>query len=395
MENQASRRLAAAAVGIILALALVAIAVVAVMAAIEFANHTSDEAGTNTENQSRLDSISRRIDVLQTGVNTLNTKTVGQEAQGDGTGRPTPPPPSTRANGMGRPTPTPTPTPSGTRTPTSMPIATLHPPTSLAGPGICGRSRVVQHTLINWLRISSCQVINDPELFRITALGDIEFDTSPQPGDFAGLVNLKELQIDIHEGSVLTAGALYGLTGLKRLTLLTRASEETPVTIEPGAFQGLTNLEELQIHWSTDEPRARVSVPPLEGTPNLETLGINTHDRIFTPQASHFQNLPNLKSIQIRGSDYSDSTPSWFRLPADIFQNNAELETVEIYLETNGIRITVARETLSQLDELKNVSLRPSSEPEISLSPNSPLMKDILNGNASPQGYTLIPPGAN
>ena len=179
----------------------------------------------------------------------------------------------------------------------------------------------MQHILINWLTISSCQVINDPELFRITALGDIEFDTSPQPGDFAGLVNLKELQIGIHEGSVLTAGALHGLTGLTRLTVLTRASEETPVTIEPGAFQGLTNLEELQIHWSTDEPGARVSIPPLEGTPNLETLGIDTHDRIFTPQASHLQNLPNLKSIQIRGSDYSDSTPSWFRLPADIFQN--------------------------------------------------------------------------
>ena len=32
---------------------------------------------------------------------------------------------------------------------------------------------------------------------------------------------------------------------------------------------------------------------------------------------------------------------------------------------------------------------------EVALSPNSPLMKDILNGDRKPKGYRVIPPGAD
>ena len=67
---------------------------------------------------------------------------------------------------------------------------------------------------------------------------------------------------------------------------------------------------------------------------------------------------------------------------------------MEISLDTNNTQIAIAKDTLSQLHGLKEFSLSPYSDSEIFLSPNSPLMKDILNGRKSPNGYTLIPPGA-
>ena len=67
---------------------------------------------------------------------------------------------------------------------------------------------------------------------------------------------------------------------------------------------------------------------------------------------------------------------------------------MEISLDTNNIQIAIAKDTLIQLHGLNEISLSPYSDSEISLSPNSPLMKDILNGRKSPNGYTLIPSGA-
>jgi hypothetical protein len=98
--------------------------------------------------------------------------------------------------------------------------------------------------------------------------------------------------------------------------------------------------------------------------------------------------------LAIRGDDYSETAPRWFRLQANLFENNTALEVVGINLDTYNTQIAIARDTLSQLHKLSEISLNPYSDSEISLSPNSPLMKDILNGRKSPNGYTLIPPGA-
>ena len=129
-------------------------------------------------------------------------------------------------------------------------------------------------------------------------------------------------------------------------------------------------------------------------TPPLELLAITTRGWIFTPRASHLRDLPNLKTLVIRGDDYSETAPRWFRLDANLFENNPALEVVEIRLDTNNTQIAIAKDTLNLLHGLKEISLSPYSDSEISLSLNSPLMKDILNGRKSPNGYTLIPPGA-
>ena len=58
------------------------------------------------------------------------------------------------------------------------------------------------------------------------------------------------------------------------------------------------------------------------------------------------------------------------------------------------------RHTFARLQSLERltVSNRGDSREnrlELSISPNSPLMREILNRNRSPDGYELIPPGAN
>ena len=250
--------------------------------------------------------------------------------------------------------------------------------------------------LLSVLKIPSCQAITEPELFRITGRMAIDFETPPQPGDFTGLVNLQELSIEVMEGETLPAGVFHGLDNLKTLTVSMQGNEDSHSTIEPGAFTGMSNLETLQINWpiNSSNQQRRPTLPPLDHIPTLELLTITTRGWIFTPQASHLRDQPNLKTLVIRGEDYSETAPRWFRLETNLFENNPALEVVEIRLDTNNTQIAIAKDTLIQLHGLNEISLSPYSESEISLSPNSPLMKDILNGRKSPNGYTLIPPGA-
>ena len=69
---------------------------------------------------------------------------------------------------------------------------------------------------------------------------------------------------------------------------------------------------------------------------------------------------------------------------------------VEIRVDSAHNAVYADKDTFLQLDALKSLTVSISSDDiELSLSPNSTLLKDILNGNQSPQGYTVIPPGAN
>ena len=175
-----------------------------------------------------------------------------------------------------------------------------------------------------------------------------------------------------------------------------QGNEDSHSTIEPGAFASMPRLEILQINWPINSlnQQRRPTLPPLDHNPTLELLAITTRGWIFTPQASLLRDLPNLTTLVIRGEDYSETAPRWFRLDANLFENKPVLEVVEIRLDTNNTQIAIAKDTLSLLHGQKEISLSPYSDSEISLSPNSPLMKDILNGRKSPNGYTLIPPGA-
>ena len=166
------------------------------------------------------------------------------------------------------------------------------------------------------LKIPSCQPITEPELFRITERMTIGFETPPQPGDFTGLVNLQELSIEVMEGATLPAGVFHGLDNLKTLTVSMQGIEDSHSTMETGAFAGMSSLETLQINWpmNSSNQQRRPTLPPLDHIPTLELLTVTTRGWIFTPQASHLRDLPNLKTLVIRGYDYSETAPRWFRL---------------------------------------------------------------------------------
>ena len=108
--------------------------------------------------------------------------------------------------------------------PTVPPTRVVIPTPS--GPGICGRSPEVQQVILDTLRTSSCRLISNEELYRITSLSKTQFDTL-RPGDLAGLVNLEGLSITGNEP--LPAGAFAGAS-IEKLNI-------NDTHLSPRAFQ--------------------------------------------------------------------------------------------------------------------------------------------------------------
>ena len=241
-----------------------------------------------TKLDQKLDALTQKTDRLQQDLNSLATDT------------PAPTPIKTSSQATKQPAATPTRTTPALRRQDQRPQQS--PPRFLRrrqpGPAI-------QNRLLSVLKIPSCQAITEPELFRITERMTIDFDTPPQPGDFTGLVNLQELSIEVMEGATLPAGTFHGLDNLKTLTVSMQGNEDSHSTIEPGAFAGMSSLETLQINWpiNSSNQQRRPTLPPPDHTPTLELLTITTRGWIFTPQASHLRDLPNLKTLGIRGED--------------------------------------------------------------------------------------------
>ena len=351
-----------------------------------------DETGSATASPGKLDAISIRLDRLEGRVNSLATESAIAE----------PPPTSIR-----QPTPTtirqrtPTIRPTNTQSaranePTPNPIARATPlPAIIAtGPGICSRSPRLQTILIDQLNLSSCQLITVHELFRVIELPDLRFENSPQPGDFAGLVNVKELRIQLQNGSDLLPDTFHGLEGLEILRVELRGTEKSDGRIEPGAFRGLSSIRtlDLSLRRTTDE---LINMPPFEHMETLESLHIRIPGHFFAPAEQHFQNLPQLRNLSMTMVSGQAGVPRSLRLTQEIFKNNGKLESIQIQVDSDRKVVYAERDTFVRLDALESLSVSTSGEIELSLSPHSPLFKDILNGNQSPQGYTVIPPGAN
>ena len=267
---------------------------------------------------------------------------------------------------------------------------------SETGPGICRRHPKLQDTLIAKLRIPSCQLITADELFRVTELPSLTFRSSLQPGDFAGLVNLQELRIRLEAGASLHADTFHGLERLDSLGLGMSGADPSHSfqgVIAPGAFRGLSNIKVLELRHQKDT-NEQSSIPPFEHIETLERLVIRITDHVFLPNENHFSNLPNLTSLSLYINPKEPKFKSQYRLSQELFQNNVKLEQVTIEIWEGEGAVLVDRNTFLHLDQLQSLSLAIARDTEISLSPNSPLLKDIINGNQSPSGYTIIPPGA-
>ena len=379
------------------------------------------------ETEKELDNIAQQIEAIEVQIDSLATNTAEKEPEAavPATTEPeatilfahlTPQPEEIRRRGRGdsvQPTTEPeatVPAPTeleglrprrrrsgggGSVQPTTAPTA-MPQINSETGPGICRRHPKLQDTLIAKLRIPSCQLITADELFRVTELPSLTFRSSLQPGDFAGLVNLQELRIRLETGANLHADTFHGLERLEFLSLDMRfddPSHSSQGTIVPGAFRGLSNIKVLELRHQKDTDE-QSSIPSFEHIETLEQLDIRITDHVYLPNENHFSNLPNLISLSISINPQGPKFKSQYRLSQELFQNNVKLEQVTIEIWEGDGAVLVDRNTFLHLDQLQSLSLAIAGDTEISLSPNSPLLKDIINGNQSPSGYTIIPPGA-
>ena len=259
---------------------------------------------------------------------------------------------------------------------------------------------MVQLVLIDQLKISSCQLITEHELFRVIDLPNLQFDRSPQPGDFGGLVNVMNLRVQILNGADLPADTFHGLMGLETLELGLSGRSENDGTerhdgeIEPGAFRGLSSIRtlELSLNRTTQEP---IRMPPFEHMETLESLQIRIPKYLFAPAEQHFQHLPELRNLSITMASYEGGVPRSLRLTQKVFKNNVKLAEIQIQVDSDRRVVFADKDTFELLDALESLSLSIYGDIEVSLSPNSPLFKDILNGNRDTQGYTVLPPGAD
>ena len=328
---------------------------------------------------------------------------------------------------------------------------TLPPPPEVSTTqNICNRSPEAQQALLRDLKISSCKAVTTEEIYRITNKLDPSFGTSPRAGDFLGLVNVTHAEIHIREEAdpaEIPANAFYGMERLKSLSIYVRAE----TTFREGAFQGLPSLTGLTIDATaptTMETASLSGMPSLENIdikmrtpgqvmagalrdlPKLETLTLNWYSsrdeedtkknhlgeldqlpslKYLTLKATHdyssrgdvpsigptyFKGLPSLESLQIEGEG-----ENLIELDQTSFVNSPNLR--EIKITASGAQVTAAwKNTFKSLDHLEELTIRLSEEDksmtvEVALSPNSPLMKDILNGDRKPKGYRVIRPGAD
>ena len=136
--------------------------------------------------------------------------------------------------------------PTATASPTFPPIPTP------SGPGICGRSPYIQQLILYTLRTSSCRIVANEELFRITRLVSAESDNRgvslhPEllnPGDFVGLVNLEEVSIrgrgNAYDDKIPLPSGVFVGAGISKLSI-------DVAHLSPGIFRGMVSLESLNI----------------------------------------------------------------------------------------------------------------------------------------------------
>ena len=251
------------------------------------------------------------------------------------------------------PSPT-TPAPTGTAEPVPTPTF------SVQGPGICGRSPEVQYAILERLGTTLCQATTVPELFRITGEFGLQLDTV-RAGDFQGLVNVQRLEVGANG---VEPGGFTGLQNLKELELTLLAS--TGISTE--SFSGLESLESLTLEISSpdrEEPET-APLPPFPSMPSLKNLratGIHNPENDQLP-GGVFKELPNLESVEM-SVHYIGTVNDWggsFRIPAELFEGNPNLKEVS-YSKQRGpeeMTLQVPATLFVQNQIIERISIRDS-----------------------------------
>ena len=312
------------------------------------------------------------------------------------------------------------------------------PPGAVPTDNICRRNPAIQHVLINALEISSCRIITNDELFRLANPMSFNMQGPPGAGDLSGLVNIQSMSLSIKtaEGSeyAIPANTFYGMAKLNRLII--SIAGEGKVTIDPGALNSLGSLKELHIksdgilaistNFAINLPEllelaieaganSHVQKNAVNNLPKLESLTISlstssSEGRTVRSTLRQLGVLPKLEYLEIRGRgatiqpDAFQNLPKLERLSASGYRINLDETTFQLNKRLKSIslsssNITGIRTAFRNMEKLENLRISTSTasgdgkKPEIILSPKSPLMRDILNQERSPDGYTVVPPG--
>ena len=267
-----------------------------------------------------------------------------------------------------------TPEPTGTLTP---------PPKYKPSDNICRRSPGVQNDLIRKLEMSSCRIITNDELFRLNSEFSTTITQSPIQGDFAGMTNLRELTLRIYiprdEKVTLPEQLFHGMSKLETLDISSRGE----LSINSNAIHNLPNLKTLSI---TSNGSLVIEKDFVSEVPKLTELELSTTNDTQSPPVSHaktFMNLPELETLSINSRRV--------KLTEETFSKNPKLVSVKISATTSGHRTAFSK--LHKLEHLQLSATHSGKQPEVVLSPKSPLMKALLNQQEYPIGYKVIPPG--
>ena len=127
-----------------------------------------------------------------------------------------------------------------------------------------------------------------------------------EPGLFDGLVSLAFLDLRESDFKVLRLGVLGGAPNLAHLHL-----NDELETLEPGAFRGLANIDELRLEsFRWDEVRlAELRAGAFEGLSNLRALHLRT-PAVGKVEAGAFRGLDSLQGLQLYGFERVSELPS-------------------------------------------------------------------------------------
>ena len=163
-------------------------------------------------------------------------------------------------------------------------------------------------------------------------------------GDFDGLDNLKTLHLEHNQITGLDRGSFEGLDNLQELNLANNEIEN----IEVGAFNGLDNLLELSL-W-----RNSINTPlksdTFQGLRNLERLNLrynwNRFNSEFHIESGAFNGLDNLQFIDL----HSNSKP--LTLESGVFKNFGRVQSLSLNISRDAPVADLSRADFSSLQYL-------------------------------------------
>ena len=157
---------------------------------------------------------------------------------------------------------------------------------------ICSRTTEVQTEILALVPGATCSTITDAQLAGITVPLFINgySSSSIEPNEFEGLTGVRFLKVS---GAIETLhpGAFEGLTSLDKLNL----SQNRIKTLEEGVFRGLNSLSSLRLH---ENRLTEINPDVFKDLAALEILAIHIND-ITTLDANTFSGLTTLTELNV------------------------------------------------------------------------------------------------